>query len=96
MLSPAALNLAWMVAQPVVGNEGAHDQVYLLLAQIISRVSGDLSARVTGGMQLLSAQQRQRSNRLIDDFYQLFAATSHFPTYSAPVAASAHGVEWVE
>ena len=95
MLSPAALNLAWMVAQPAVGNEDAHDQVYLL-AQIISRVSGDLSARVTGGMQLLSAQQRQRSNRLIDDFYQLFAATFHFPTYSAPVAASAHGVEWVE
>ena len=85
-LSPAALNLACMLAQPPVGNVGARDQAFLL-AQIISRASGDLSGRMTGGMQLLSAQQRQRKNRLSDEFYEQFAAsTFDQPNYSAHVA----------
>ena len=85
-LSPAALNLACMLAQPPVGNVGARDQAFLL-AQIISRASGDLSGRMTGGMQLLSAQQRQRKNRLSDEFYEQFAAsTFEQPNYSAHVA----------
>ena len=80
-LSPASLSLAWLVAQPAADHEAARDQVYML-AQVISRVSGDLSGRLTGSMQLLDRQQSDRQDVLMADFYAQYSATFQQPNYS--------------
>lgn len=80
-LSPASLNLAWLLAQPAAAHAAARDQVYML-AQVISRVSGDLSGRLTGSMQLLDRQQSGRQDVHMADFYAQYSATFQQPNYS--------------
>ena len=73
-LSPAGRNLSLLLAQPAAANTGARDQAYLL-AQVISRVCGDLCCHMAGDTQLLSRPQRKRKNEISEDFYRQFEDT---------------------
>ena len=81
-LSPAGLNLALLLAQPPARNTSAQIQAFLL-AQVISRVCGDLRGSLPGDTQLLSAQQLELKDAICQRFYNQFKAeTLHLPNYS--------------
>ena len=81
-LSPAGLNLALLLAQPPARNTSAQIQAFLL-AQVISRVCGDLRGSLPGDTQLLSPQQLELKDAICQRFYNQFKAeTLHLPNYS--------------